>query len=155
MFPSSARASPSLPKLFACRVAFGAVAKNEHRRERAWEAYQAHLSKLKAAKWQNAACVPVRDGLATKVQLSGACDTVYPCSKCRRVQTLTRLRSLPCPARDAKYKVTRHSWIAKTVGVEAAAHFKSKERLGHNKFMATAKREACSAAGKLPSRSAV
>ena len=121
------------------RVAFGAVAKSEHRRERAWEAYQAHLSKLKAAKWQDAACVPIRDGLATKVQRSGACDTVYPCSKCRRVQTLTRLRSLPCPARDPKHKITRHAWIAKTVGVEAAAHFKSKERLGHNKFMASAK----------------
>ena len=121
------------------RVALRSVAASEPRRERAWQAFQAHLSKLKGAKWEDAACTPIRDLASTKVSPAGTPATVYPCSKCDRVQTLTRLKSLPCPARDPKYKVTRHGWIAKTVGLEAASHFNSLERLGHNRFAASAK----------------
>ncbi|CAE7249168.1 NRT2.1 [Symbiodinium sp. CCMP2592] len=79
------------------RVALKGLAASEPRRARAWKAFQAHLSKLKGAKWEDAACTPVQD------------------------------------------LVTRHDWIAKTVGLEAAAHFKSQERLGHCRFVATAK----------------
>ena len=52
------------------------------------------------------------------------------------------IRETPCPATNVRVRVTRHSGVEKVVGPEAAAHFVSKERLGHSGFMATAKRKA-------------